>query len=90
MTKTVTFNNDDEVQAELVKRARAVLGFRGIATFRTEPLNGNAVQHGVRILISRAAKEHKDGKWTYTVDDDLIAEHSRHVATETIYWSDLR
>jgi hypothetical protein len=75
----VEFSSLEALEKALIHRARCIMGFRGIRGWETEPINLNAVQHGVR-MIAQGYRE------AFSVVEHIVAEYARHVADETIYW----
>lgn len=73
------FSSVEDFKQKLIHRARCVMGFRGVRGWETTPVNGNAVQHGVRMVCSGHVG-------AFAVDEHIVAEYARHVADETIYW----
>ncbi|WDS62292.1 hypothetical protein [Pseudomonas phage D6] len=74
------FSSAASLEASLIHRARCVMGFRGVRNHTTVPLNGNALQHGMRMILGGLDVP-------FLVDEPVVAEYARHIADETIYWN---
>jgi hypothetical protein len=77
------FKNVEELRLSLVRRARASLGMKGFGKAQTMPLNGNALQHAIRMVS--VEKPTVDGAIVAT--EECVARYARHVADETAYWA---
>lgn len=73
------FSSAASLEASLIHRARCVMGFRGVRNHTTVPINLNALQHGMRMILGGLDVP-------FAVDEPIVAEYARHIANETIYW----
>lgn len=74
----ITFVTIEDFRKNIVRRARAVLGFRGHKNHENMLLNGNAIQHAERVLFHRTGGTH--------VTEEHMAEYAKFIASETQYW----
>jgi len=77
---TVVFLKREDLRKNLVRRSRAVLGFRGVKTNETILLDGNALQHAERVLWRSASAD------SVELSEIKLAELAKHIASETQYW----
>jgi hypothetical protein len=68
---------------DLKRRARCVLGLRGINHAETMSLDGNAVQHAMRMIAGNHEGSIQVIEW-------VMAEYATHIANETHYWESPR
>lgn len=73
------FSSAADLEASLIRRARCVMGFRGIRSWETAPINGNALQHAMRMILGGLDVP-------FVVDEPVVADYARHIANETVYW----
>ena len=79
-TNILFYKNGKYLELDLIRRARAVLGLRGVSTAATTALDGNAVRHGLRQIVGGF-------EGTFNVDEHVVAEYAVHIANESAYWT---